>query len=419
MSIDYKYKETGIEWIPCIPVHWQIRRIASTFAERVEIVSDQEYSPLSVTKNGILPQLETAAKTDHGDNRKKVCKNDFVINSRSDRKGSGGISPYDGSVSVISIVLKPSRVFDSDYLHYLLTNINFQEEFYKQGKGIVADLWSTKYQDMKTIILPIPPIEEQIRISTFINAKLQKIYKFIQKKQRFIELLKEQKQNITNQAISKGIKDNTKMKQSNIDILGTIPFHWQLVRIKHLFQEISERSEDGKGSLLMASQEFGLVERAKYHAKAEVAQSTIGHKVVKKGDLVFNKLKAHLGVFFESNYDGLVSPDYAVYRPNDCVNAKYYELLFRHPAFIKQFIINSTGIVEGLTRLYTSEFFSIKVPFPSKEEACEIVNFINNETKRINSAIAKAEREIELIKEYKEAMIAEAVMGEITSERNK
>lgn len=164
------YKPTGVSWIPFIPKGWNMVKINDLFVERREKVSDQDFAPLSVTKFGILPQLETAAKTKDGDNRKKVCKGDFVINGRSDRRGSSGISPLDGSVSLINIVLRP-RIGTTYYFHYLLRSHTFIEEFYRNGRGIVADLWTTRYSEMKNIYVPVPTYEEQIAIVDYLNWK--------------------------------------------------------------------------------------------------------------------------------------------------------------------------------------------------------------------------------------------------------
>ena len=163
-----EYKATGIGWIPFIPVGWRMVKINELFVERKEKVSDKDYPPLSVTKFGILPQLDTAVKTKDGENRKKVCAGDFVINSRSDRRGSSGISPLDGSVSLINIVLKP-RKGTSYYYHYLLRSHTFIEEFYRNGRGIVADLWTTRYSEMRNIFVPLPPYEEQIAVADYLN----------------------------------------------------------------------------------------------------------------------------------------------------------------------------------------------------------------------------------------------------------
>lgn len=164
------YKQTGIDWLPYIPEHWNMVKINDLFVERKEKTSDKEFPPLSVTKFGVLAQLDSAVKTKDGDNRKKVCVGDFVINSRSDRRGSSGISSLDGSVSLINIVLQP-RAGTSYYYHYLLRSHTFIEEFYRNGRGIVADLWTTRYSEMKSIFVPYPPEDEQKAIVDFLNWK--------------------------------------------------------------------------------------------------------------------------------------------------------------------------------------------------------------------------------------------------------
>ena len=152
-----KYKDSGVEWIGEIPEHWECKRLGTWFTERREKVSDKDFEPLSVTKNGIVSQLETAAKSNDGDNRKGVYSGDFVINSRSDRKGSSGLAKKNGSVSLINIVMK-LRNINADFSEFLLKSNSFIEEFYRNGHGIVADLWTTRFEDMKFINIPIPSI---------------------------------------------------------------------------------------------------------------------------------------------------------------------------------------------------------------------------------------------------------------------
>jgi hypothetical protein len=164
------YKTVDVDWIKNIPSHWNIKKINDLFSERSEKCSDKEYMPLSVTKFGITKQLDTAVKSKDSDNRKKVLTGDFVINSRSDRRGSSGFSMYDGSVSLINIVLCP-RESTSLYYHYLLRSHKFVEEFYHHGRGIVADLWTTRYSEMKNIYVPVPPLEEQNHIYDFLRWK--------------------------------------------------------------------------------------------------------------------------------------------------------------------------------------------------------------------------------------------------------
>ena len=200
-----KMKPSGISWIGEIPENWEVSKIRSLFRERNEKVSDKDWEALSVSKDGILPQLSTAVKTDNGDNRKKVCKGDFVVNSRSDRKGSCGFSDYDGSVSLINIVLKPINVLGK-YYHYLFRSNDYIEEFYRNGRGIVADLWTTRYSEMRNIAVPLPPISEQKRIADYIEAETSKIDKLIVDKTREVELLKELRQRTISDAVTGKIK---------------------------------------------------------------------------------------------------------------------------------------------------------------------------------------------------------------------
>lgn len=174
-----RMKDSGIEWIGEIPEHWEVERIGTAFEERREKVNDTDYPPLSVTMNGIVPQLDSAAKTDHNDNRKRVAVGDFVINSRSDRRGSSGISELNGSVSVINIVLSPRRHFYGKYLHYLFRSYRFIEEFYRVGRGIVDDLWTTRYAVMRTIDFAFPDYNEQKKISEYLESKNNQIDQII------------------------------------------------------------------------------------------------------------------------------------------------------------------------------------------------------------------------------------------------
>lgn len=187
------YKDSGTEWLGKVPSHWKIKRLGSFFEERRGKVSDKDYEPLSVTMQGIVPQLENAAKTDAGDSRKLVLKNDFVINSRSDRKGSSGISSLNGSVSLISTVLIPRNI-EPKFVHHLLRSQPFQEEYYRYGKGIVADLWSTNYSEMKNILIPGLPKDEQLKIANFLGHETARIDTLIKKQQQLIKLLKEKRQ---------------------------------------------------------------------------------------------------------------------------------------------------------------------------------------------------------------------------------
>lgn len=189
-------KDSGTYWLGKIPTHWDISRIGSVYTLRNTKVSDKEYEPLSVTMKGIVPQLETAAKTNAHDDRKLVKTGDFVINSRSDRRGSCGISPLDGSVSLINTVLAPLNDMNPEYYNWLFHTIEFADEFYKWGHGIVDDLWTTGWQDMKRILIPYPPLNEQADIATYLNVRCSDIDTVIAKKQEQLATLADYKKSV-------------------------------------------------------------------------------------------------------------------------------------------------------------------------------------------------------------------------------
>ena len=189
-------KDSGIIWIGQIPSNWAIGRIGGLYELRKQKVSDKEYMPLSVTMKGILPQLDTVAKTNDGDNRKLVRKGDFAINSRSDRRGSCGISNYDGSVSLINTILKPRNIMNANYYNWLFHTPIFADEFYKWGHGIVDDLWTTNWQEMKRITIPVPPLDEQKAIAEYIDHKCAEIEQIIADRKTQFETLDDYKQSL-------------------------------------------------------------------------------------------------------------------------------------------------------------------------------------------------------------------------------
>ena len=227
-------KDSGISWIGAIPEHWEASKIGQLYDNRYVRVSDKDFEPLSVTMQGILPQLETAAKTDDGDNRKLVRKGDFAINSRSDRRGSCGISPQDGSVSLINLILAPRTSMNADYYNWLFHTTLFADEFYSWGHGIVADLWTTRWQEMKNIAIPVPPLAEQEAIAAYLNEKCGEIDELIDVEQQMISDLESYRQAIITEAVTHGLNPNVPTKDSNIPQIPQIPKNWVTTKIKFL-----------------------------------------------------------------------------------------------------------------------------------------------------------------------------------------
>lgn len=190
------YNCNARQWFGKIPRHWVVSRIAAIYKLRNSKVNDRDYPPLSVTMQGVVPQLENVAKSDAHDDRRLVCKGDFVINSRSDRRGSCGIASTEGSVSLINTVLCPLTNMNARYYNWLFHTVEFADEFYKWGHGIVDDLWTTNWQDMKNILIPRPPIQEQKEIANYLDNKCAEIDEIIKSKKEQLEIIEEYKKSL-------------------------------------------------------------------------------------------------------------------------------------------------------------------------------------------------------------------------------
>jgi type I restriction enzyme S subunit len=415
------YRDSGVEWLGTIPTNWQLKRLKYIVIIIKRIAGKEGFKVLSITQNGIkVKDIESGEGQLAMDYSKYqlLHKGEYAMNHMDLLTGYVDISSFDGVVSPdYRVFLNFSADLNNRYL-LLLFQIGYQQKiFFRYGQGVsMLGRWRFPADNFNNFLIPIPSIDEQNSITAFLDRKTAQIEQVVAIKEKQIALLKERKQILIQNAVTRGLDPNVPMKDSGVEWIGEIPEHWIVKRLKYVLAERNERSKTGGEPLFMVSQVFGLVVRSEYHAKAEVAQSNVDNKIVYKDDLVFNKLKAHLGVFFKSNINflGLVSPDYAVYKPKKFIrNLKYLEYLFRHPAYIGQFIIRATGIVEGLIRLYTDELFDIPVAIPPDEEQIKILEFISVGTEKIDKAIDLQGEQIDKLKEYKATLINSAVTGKI------
>lgn len=415
------YKNSGVEWLGAIPVHWNSFPLCAK--SKLKSISNNEneellsvYLDKGVIKFDDVDAKRTNATSSDLTKYQLVEPGDFVLNNQQAWRGSVGVSDYRGIVSPAYLVLSLSEDIVPRFGNYLFRDGAMVANYLVSSKGVGTIQRNLYWPQLKRALVFLPPTEEQSLIAAFLDKKTAQIDDAIAIKEQQISLLKERKQIFIQQAVTQGLDPNVPMKDSGVDWIGMIPAHWEVKRLKYVLEERNERSKTGAEPLFMVSQVHGLVVRADYHDKAEVAASNIDNKVVYKNDLVFNKLKAHLGVFFKSNieFKGLVSPDYAVYKCKAHISdAKYLEILFRHPSYIQQFIIRATGVVEGLIRLYTGDLFDIPVPVAPSGEQAEILAYTKSQSSAYEKAIEIQQSQIEKLKEYKTTLINSAVTGKI------
>lgn len=411
-------KDSGIEWIGDIPVDWELSKIGAVYEERNEKVSDADFSPLSVTKQGVVPQLETAAKTNDGENRKLIRKNDFVINSRSDRRGSCGISQYDGSCSLINTVLKPRRNMCNAYYSFVFRSERFSDEFYRWGNGIVDDLWSTKWSNMKRIYVPSPSLQEQQRIADYLDRKCSQIDAIIARQQEVIEKLKAYKLSVITEAVTKGLKPDVPMKDSGVEWIGEIPGNWKLSHIGNLVEMGSGGTPDRKkpeywenGNISWMSS--GEINDEYIYSTAEQL-TELGHQNSNTRILPINTVM--LGLIGQGKTKGLA----AILKTEVCCNQNLAYLIadekYLHYRYLfycfKAMYFYMRGLVgESQAGIYSSFLKKLHIPLPDIEQQIRISDYLDKKCETIKNSIDKREHIIAKLTRYQKSLIYEVVTG--------
>ena len=405
-----KYKKTGLDWMPLIPENWEVKRAKVLFQERsIKGFPNEPLLAASQKQGVVLKEMleqRSMEAVQNFESFKLVEKDDYVISLRS-FEGGIELAYFRGIISpVYSIFNFRENANNKDYFKYLFKSRMFIQELNVYKKGI-RDGQSISFGEFANIYLPIPPKQEQDEIVQYIKAQEEKINLFIQKKQRFIELLKEQRQSKIDEAVdgtsknwlNKKLKYVAEIKFSNVD--------------KHTIEEeipvrLCNYVDVYKNDYITNDLEF---------MKATATETEIEKFTVQKGDVIITKDSEEatdiaVPTFVKEDLENVVCGYHlALIRANE--NEILNEYLFRkfQSSELKAyFAIEATGVTR--VGLSMGEITGVKISYPkSIEEQKQIVSHIKTETATIDTAITKAEREIELIREYKEAMIAEAVMG--------
>ena len=413
------YKDSDVKWLGEIPSHWEVNKAKYYLYSKKSIAGKDstKYQRLALTLNGIIKRQDgddLGLNPDKLDTYQIVDQNDLIfklIDLENYKTSRVGLTPYKGIVSPAYIRLKCRGNINMRYMEYYYLNMWYRHIFNDLGSpGVRSNLSSA---DLLNLSILIPLLKEQDAIVSFLDEATSKMDAAIAQQQKMIDLLNERKQIIINNAVTKGLDPSVPLKDSGIDWIGKIPAHWEVVRLKYLLSESKERSLSGNEEPLSMSQIYGLIPTKEMNIIPNMASSFVGAKIVRKGDLVFNKLKAHLGVFNVSRYNGLVSPDYAVYSSTGRVNLAFLEYIFKTPKCIHEFIKLITGVGAGLSRLYTSDLYSIYCAIPSIEEQTKICKFIEERTSNIRNAIINCQKQISLLQERKQIIINDVVTGKV------
>lgn len=419
-----------IAWLGEFPSHWQVLRIKNLFQEMdcrsetgsEELLSVSHYTGVTLKRESLENEDDQLTNAESLVGYKLVQQGDLVINIMLAWNGSLGISPHNGITSPAYCVYRIKGDNNPEYFGYLFTTALFKAEFRRHSTGIIDSRLRLYSDKLFSIFSTVPPKDEQNAIVQYIKAQEEKVNRFIEKKQRFIQLLWEQRQRVITSATTKGVNETVKMRSTGIEGIDQIPEHWQIRRLKNISSVISKGTTPSTiGSDTKDEGEVRFL-RAENLYENKVSLTPAFFIDRETDELLFRSRLAvddvllviagatlgRTGIVTEKVLPANTNQAVCFIRPSDIVPE--FLLMWLQTNFIaSQIWLNATQAAQP--NLAMGKISTFYIFYPPLEEQSQIVDYIKAESETIDKAITKAEREIELIREYKEAMIAEAVMG--------
>ena len=420
------YKPSAVPWLGDVPEHWEVRKLGQMGSlakgnggtkedEALAGVPCVRYGDLYTTHTFFIEKARSFVGPETAKNYTLIRLGDVLFAGSGETIDEIGKSAVNlmqppaccgGDV----ILFRPQRDLVARYMGYVTDCKPIAAQKATMGRGITV--YHIYGSQLRHLTLPLPPLPEQSAIVRYLDFADRRIRRYVSAKRKLIALLEEEKQAVVNRAVTRGLDPNVRLKPSGVEWLGDVPEHWEVLRARFLFREVDTRSATGRETHLSMSQALGLVP-SHLVAQSLISDSYVGGKLCREGDLVLNRLKAHLGVFALAKQSGVISPDYSVFRNRSSVKMEYFLPVLRLPALRTELRVRAKGIVEGFWRLYTEDFFDIRLPLPSSGEQQAIIEYLDKTTADVDTAIARARRQIELVEEYRTRLIADVVTGKL------
>ena len=417
MKASSAMKDSGIDWIGEIPEHWDVMPIRFLFTEnRVKNTMKQEKLALKFTYGTIVPKENFDADNDEYvsatiSNYTVVKPGVIMINCLNLNydfvSQRIGLVKDNGAITSAYLAISPKNKLDSEFVTYQLKYWDSVKAFHNMGTGVRKTL---NFDELGKKYFPHPPIEEQRLIAVQLNQICGTLDNTKADIEKQIEILNEYKKSVITEAVTKGLDKNVELKDSGIDWIGEVPEHWDIEKIKYIFERYEKKNYPDK-EVLSVYREYGVIPKNSRDDNHNVtSEDTSNYKYVKPGYLVINKMKAWQGSMGISEYEGIVSPAYFIYRFRKDSYHKYYHFLLRN-CYKDEFRRISGGIREGQWDLSAYDFENTLIPIPPINEQQEIVAYLDSKCSEIDSIIETKKHQLELLEEYKKSIIYEYVTG--------
>ena len=425
-------KESGVEWLGEVPEHWDVRQLGQfgTFSKgsggskEDEVstgISCTRYGDLYTTHEYFIPQSRSFVSRAKADKYTPIKYGDVLFAASGETideigKSAVNLMQSDARCGGDIIIFRPKRGIDARYLGYATDCQSAAAQKTTMGRGItVIHIYTDQ---LKRLSVTLPPLSEQAAIVRFLDHADQRIRRYIRAREKLIALLEEQKRAVIHQAVTGRIDVRTGQpypayKPSGVEWLGDVPAHWQVVRNGRLFVQRNEIGFAGLPILEVSLRTGVRVRDMESSGRKQVMSDRNMYKRAVKGDIAYNMMRMWQGAVGTTPVDGLVSPAYVVAKPLAGTEPRYFSALFQTTAYMSEVDKFSCGIVKDRNRLYWEDFKQMPTPCPRWSEQILIADAIDHGMATIDQRIRLAERQIDLLREYRTRLISDVVTGKL------
>ncbi len=417
------YKDSGVEWIGRIPSSWMVRRNKYLFAERDERKGNDALTHFSLSKTvGLIRHIDSTdkeARADSLDNYKRFEPNDLVMNKMQAWNGIFGYGDAEGVVSPDYTVLRKIVDINVKFYYYLYKTKIYIQQFAIESRGMGDAFRRLHTPRFGAIYGLYPPKNIQDRIASFLDQKTAEIDEAINKKQRLIELLQEQKAILINQAVTKGLNPNVPIQDSGTDWIGKIPEHWEVVRLKrawnildckHLTAPFSEKGYPLASIKEVSGKKINLATASRTNRKFYKKLIEGGRKPL-VGDVIYSRnVSVGAAALVDSTEEFALGQDVCLLRSIENHGPYFVHLLHSNAITdqISHLLVGST-----FNRINISQIKELFVCIPPREEQEHIDAYANRIESEFEATIEKAKKEQKVLKEFSRVLISQAVTGKI------
>lgn len=419
------YKDSGIEWIGEIPQDWcvgNLKRLTNfikngTSATQVDNETEYKVSRIETISSGIIDYSKVGhVEFFNGIEDYKLKKYDILFSNINSLEMVGNIAIYNNEIPLYSgmnlLRISANKETYPKWLYYVLKNSYFSELVKASAKHAINQV-SIGVGKLSQIPIIIPNYNEQQQISDYLDKKCRKIDRVVETQKDIIEKLKEYKQSVITEAVTKGLDKSTPLKDSGIEWIGKIPEHWNVINSRRMFKERKDKLFNGDIQLT-ASQKYGIIEQEKF-MKLEQQRVTVvlkGSDILKHvepNDFVIS-MRSFQGGLELSEIRGCISSAYVMLIPDNKIYPRFYKWVFKSITYIQALQSTSNLIRDGQAMRFTN-FVQVPIMILGIEEQQEIADYLDKKCTEIDNAIKDKEQLIEKLTEYKKSLIYECVTG--------